>query len=296
MNKERHLMRHVKLESKSLSCTVDAERGARIIRLSIQGEDVFKFNENKNPNGPGEGVLALIPCVHHASLSELVWHGTGHPALNTQVSAEQFDGGLGWQSPWQILEQEEDWVLLGFEHRAQKNWPWLFDASQVIRVHEETLFLTLSLTNQSNVAAPAGLGWSLSFPIVPRDQLTIKAKRQMELNHLGVKERAIKEVKQGNSKSSEGFDGALHELCEGISYGEWDGAASLKTDTYRVSLQSNLKTIQACPIDERASLLLKAFDVPYDVMRHAAAPQMLAPGESTSIEMCLKFEGSKNIH
>ena len=290
MKQSKHSMKQIKLESKGLSCSVDPENGGQIIGLSIQGEEIFKSKEKKNPVEPSVGLVALIPCVHHASLRELVWHGTGHPMLNHQLNAEQFDWGLGWQSQWQILEQEDDFVLLSLEHRAEKKWPWLFDASQVIRLHEETLFLTLSLTNQSKVSAPAGLGWAIHLPAKQMDQVTINAKKESSINHLAVKEGSREETEGGNTNISEGFDGAYRMLKEAKAYGEWDGEASLRTDRYRLVLRSTLQTLQAWPSPEHDFLMLKALDVPFDVMKQTAPPQMLAPGESMSIEMSVKID------
>ncbi len=294
-SKVRHRMKSIKLESKGLSCAVEAENGAKITQLRVQGEEIFKFKEKKDHATPSLGVVALIPCVHHASLSELVWHGTGHPALSDQVSAEQMDWGLGWQSHWQILEQEEDCVLLSFEHRAEKKWPWLFDASQVIRLHERALYLTLSLTNQSNVASPVGLGWAFNMPIMPKDRLTLNAKSEIKLSHSVAKERTREDVNHEKTNHSTGFDRSIQELGDNMGYSEWGGDACLNAEKYRLSLSSSLKTLQAIPSKERDVLLLKVLNVPLDVVKHAAPAQMLAPGESMSIEMRMKIDVSHTM-
>ena len=286
-------MQSIHLKSGDWACEIDLQRGGALSRLTHLGKDVIEPSAwNASEPEACLGLLALIPCVHHASLSELKWTGTGHPVLNTPQQGGSLDWGVGWQSSWQVLEQEDDFTLLSLEHRAEKHWPWLFDASQAIRLKSGELFLTLSLTNQSSVQAPAGLGWAFTLPIKLDEQLQIDS----------VKPTSPKES-QDNTEAMEGAEGmsqtgskrtayAYSALQPGLSMGAWNGHFSLRGRDHQVDVHSNLKTLHAKLTKSGRGVVFKALDQPLDVVNHMSAPKMLAPGESISVEMRLKLGAS----
>ena len=281
-------MKMINLSGNFLSCAIDGDQGAEITELKYRGRHIIDGQvAGPYPENKSFGLVALIPCVHHATLKELIWHGTGHPVLNSIVNDEHSDWGLGWKNQWQPLEQQSDFVMLSLEHRAEKNWPWFFDASQVIRLRDDKLVLTLSLTNQSKVPSPVGLGWAMSFPIERGQQLNIKAKNQYALTHKTSKPLIKVNLSDREEKNSQVFNIACHELAHAQCFGGWDGQLELRTKHDGLNLVSNLKTVQASLTNDGASLSLKVLDLPMDVLKHKALAQMLEPGESVSIEMSL---------
>jgi hypothetical protein len=287
-SRRRRRMKMINLSGNFLSCAIDGDQGAEITELKYRGRHIIDGQvAGPYPENKSFGLVALIPCVHHATLKELIWHGTGHPVLNSIVNDAHSDWGLGWKSQWQTLEQHSDIVMLSLEHRAEKNWPWFFDASQVIRLRDDKLVLTLSLTNQSKVPSPVGLGWAMSFPIERGQQLNIKAKNQYALTHKTSKPLIKVNLSDREEKNSQVFNIACHELAHAQCFGGWDGQLELRTKHDGLNLVSNLKTVQASLTNDGASLSLKVLDLPMDVLKHKALAQMLEPGESVSIEMSL---------
>jgi hypothetical protein len=227
------------------------------------------------------GLVAMIACVHHTSLKELRWTGTGHPSMGSTDTDAVIDWGVGWQSPWEILEQSEDFVMLSMEHRAQKNWPWSFDASQTIQLKKSELMLSLSLTNQSSVPSPAGMGWAFCLPVALfKEQLIIKAAQVYTLSH----PIPVQSSQVHNTQVS-AYD--LEAFKEGLGFGLWNGELSLKGSSHQLHLHSKLKTSQMKLSQDGRSLLVKVLDLPVEVLQHASAAPMLAPGESISVQMSL---------
>lgn len=72
--------------------------------------------------------------------------------------------GQGWQSAWGLSSVDDTSVSLRLEYEGRE-WPWAYDAEQVFELGEGHLKVTLSLTNMSDVAMPAGLGWHPYFPL-----------------------------------------------------------------------------------------------------------------------------------
>jgi aldose 1-epimerase len=79
--------------------------------------------------------------------------------------------GLGWQTAWRPLRVREHEATLQFQHDAGA-WPWAFSATQHFELEPSSLTVALALTNESDSAMPAGLGWHPYFPRTPRTKLT----------------------------------------------------------------------------------------------------------------------------
>jgi aldose 1-epimerase len=67
-----------------------------------------------------------------------------------------------------VREQE---AILQFRYVAGA-WPWAFSATQHFELGPSSLTVALALTNESDSAMPAGLGWHPYFPRTPRTRIT----------------------------------------------------------------------------------------------------------------------------
>jgi aldose 1-epimerase len=79
--------------------------------------------------------------------------------------------GHGFQAPWTVLELAPATAILEYRH-APDAWPWAYRAVQRFRLTPAGLELELVLTNESDTAMPAGLGWHPYFPRTPETTLT----------------------------------------------------------------------------------------------------------------------------
>ena len=65
--------------------------------------------------------------------------------------------GVGWQSLWQVKEHSDNQAVLELSHDGA-GWPFPFYASQTFTLENSTLSHEIAITNQADIAAPAGLG------------------------------------------------------------------------------------------------------------------------------------------
>ena len=79
--------------------------------------------------------------------------------------------GQGWQASWTALEVGQRKATLEYRHDAD-SWPWAYRASQGITLDETSVSVALSVTNESDAAMPAGLGWHPYFVRTSRTSLT----------------------------------------------------------------------------------------------------------------------------
>jgi len=79
--------------------------------------------------------------------------------------------GHGWQAGWLPLEVRAREAVLEYR-RAADAWLWAYRATQHFVLAPESLSVRLTLTNESDAAMPAGLGWHPYFQRAPRTTLT----------------------------------------------------------------------------------------------------------------------------
>ena len=70
--------------------------------------------------------------------------------------------GHGWQVPWKVEAQDATSVTCVYQHSADA-WPWNYVARQVFSLLPNGLIVTLAVTNTSEHAMPAGVGWHPYF-------------------------------------------------------------------------------------------------------------------------------------
>jgi aldose 1-epimerase len=79
--------------------------------------------------------------------------------------------GHGWQARWETTEVRASEARLEYRHAAGP-WPWAYCASQRFTLTPSCLSVELTLSNESEDAMPAGLGWHPYFPRTARTTLT----------------------------------------------------------------------------------------------------------------------------
>jgi aldose 1-epimerase len=79
--------------------------------------------------------------------------------------------GHGWQSSWEITDQSDSELKTAFTHEANE-WPWTYRAEQHYSLSAESLEVTISVSNLSDEAMPAGVGLHPYFVRTPQARLT----------------------------------------------------------------------------------------------------------------------------
>ena len=123
----------------------------------------------------------LVPFSNRVAHATLLWNGTSHPLVGNFAPEPHAIHGVAWMRPWQVLDASDGFALLSFEHQADANWPFGFDCSQAFRLSPDALEVTLSVTNQSDQAAPFGLGWHPFFAKRPASRIGFKAAGRWDM-------------------------------------------------------------------------------------------------------------------
>ncbi|MDQ0322328.1 aldose 1-epimerase [Pararhizobium capsulatum DSM 1112] len=85
--------------------------------------------------------------------------------------------GDGWLAEWEVIAQTGSQAVLLYVRRAEPPSPYSYEAIQTVRLDDDGVALSLSVTNKSDAALPYGLGFHPFFPRTPRTRLKAQAER-----------------------------------------------------------------------------------------------------------------------
>ena len=224
----------LRLESQGLVCAVAPQQGGCIAGLWLDGVPVLRSTTDTPASARQSGSYPLVPFSNRIERATLLWQGTSHPLVNNNAPEPHAIHGVGWQRPWAVLDNDDSFVMLACEHRADAAWPFAFDSSQVLRLRGKALELTLSLTNQSPDQAPAGLGWHPFFVKRPGSRIAFEASGRWEMGP----------DKLPTTRSpSHGVDADCAALDVDHCFDGWNGVASLRDEVLHTTIRSNLRRL-----------------------------------------------------
>jgi aldose 1-epimerase len=176
----------------------------------------------------------LVPYSNRIAQAQLLWNGTNHPLLKNFGGEAHAIHGVGWQKPWQMPEADSSFAKMSLEHRPDASWPFAFDATQIFRVSDHTLEVTLSITNQSPGAAPVGLGWHPYF--------TKRADTRVEFAAAGLWDMGGDKLPTQRTDST-----GLHRDCAQLMidncFEGWSGSAVVRDAQLTTRLESDLRRL-----------------------------------------------------
>jgi len=137
--------------------------GGALGRFVWDGRDVTRPTPDGATDVLHSGGFPLVPFCNRIRDGRFAFGGrevtlkpnlAGHPhALH----------GQGWRAAWTVESASDAQAVLSFDHPAGE-WPWAYRAEQRFSLGEDGLRLDLSVTNTSEEAMPAGLGFHPYFP------------------------------------------------------------------------------------------------------------------------------------
>lgn len=238
------------------------------------------------------GCYPLVPFSNRIAEAKLEWQGTLYPLVRNNAGEPHAIHGVGWQRPWRVLEQDERYALLSYEHAPDAAWPFAFDCSQAFRLREGALGMTLALTNQSPHPAPAGLGWHPYFVKRERTRIAFEATGRWEMG-----DDKLPTVR----KPAHGLDADCAFLDVDHCYDGWDGVAHLRDERLRVRVRSNLSRLVVFTNDTRPYVAIEPVShVNNAINLHAAGTPaealglcVLQPGETLTAQCTIEVETAR---
>lgn len=236
------------------------------------------------------GSYPLVPFSNRVGHATLKWQGTSHPLVQNNGPEPHAIHGIGWQRPWQVLDQDEQLLMLACEHRADASWPFAFDASQTLRIKGNTLELTLSMTNQSATPAPAGIGWHPYFAKRPGSRISFEAAGRWEMSD---------EKLPTHRQPARGLDTDCAMLDVDHCFDGWGGLVELRDELIHTRITSSLSRLVVFTNSTRDFVAIEPVSHVNNAINlldagagqaDALGIEVLAPGESMSAQMSIQVE------
>jgi aldose 1-epimerase len=283
----------LQLQSGALVCEVEPRLGGCVAGLWLDGVPVLRSTPAAQLTSAREaGSYALVPFSNRIAQATLLWQGTQHPLVRNNGAEPHAIHGVGWQRSWEVLESDTDFALLAYEHRPDSAWPFAFDSSQTLRLRDGTLDLTLSLTNQSQQAAPAGLGWHPYFVKRARSRISFQASGRWEMGA---------DKLPTERRPAHGLDAPCAFLDVDHCFDGWTGTVHLRDELLHTRLTSGLSRLVVFTNDTRDFVAIEPVSHVNNAMSLVDAGAdpaelglaILQPGESISAQLSISVESVK---
>ncbi len=223
----------IELESGDFRCCIKPELGGCIAGLWFGDIPVLRSTPASLLTSVRQaGSYPLVPYSNRLAHAKLKWAGTSHPLVQNNSGEPHAIHGVGWQRPWQVLDQESNFALLSYEHKADPSWPFAFDCSQAFRLTPQGLELSLSITNQSRTAAPAGLGWHPFFVKRAGSHIAFDATGRWEMGT---------DKLPTHLEAHHGLQHSCADLVVDHCFEGWRGVVALRDTALETQISSSLK-------------------------------------------------------
>ena len=239
------------------------------------------------------GSYPLVPFSNRIGHATLQWQGTSHPLVRNNGDEPHAIHGVGWQRPWGLLDSDERFAMLSYEHRPDASWPFAFDASQTFRIAPGSLELTLSVTNQSGQSAPLGIGWHPYFVKRPDSQISFEATGRWEMGA---------DKLPTHRAATTGLDAGCATLDVDHCFDGWPGSVQLRDAQLVTRISSGLSRLVVFTNPTRDFVAIEPVSHVNNALNLAVHPgaqpqdlgiQVLAPGETLSASMTIEVEAVK---
>lgn len=272
-----------------LVCEIEPELGGCIAGLWLDGVPVLRSTREPLASARQAGSYPLVPFSNRIARATLQWQGTSHPLVSNNAPEPHSIHGVGWQRPWTVLDSDDSFAMLAYEHHADAAWPFAFDSSQTLRVRGRTLELTLALTNQSSTPAPAGLGWHPFFVKRPGSHISFEATGRWDMGA---------DKLPTTRRPAPGLDADCASLDVDHCFDGWSGVVRLRDELLHTRLSSNLRRLVVFTNGSRDVVAIEPVSHVNNAVSLVAAGadakalglHTLQPGETLTAQMSIEVE------
>jgi aldose 1-epimerase len=279
------------LRNHDLWCEIKPELGGCIAGLWLGDVPVLQSTRAADLHSVRKsGSYPLVPFSNRVGHAQLQWQGTDRPLIKNFDPEPHAIHGVGWERPWAVLESSDTFAMLSYEHKADAAWPFDFDTSQVFKLGAGALEMTLSVTNQSQQAAPVGLGWHPYF--------AKRAGSKLHFNATGRWEMGADKLPT-HREANAGLDVDPNHLTVDHCFDGWSGAVTLQDALLRTRITSSLNRLVVFTTPQRGDIAIEPVSHVNNALHMMAASGasaaelgvvVLQPGETFNCDMRIDVE------
>ncbi|MBP6252154.1 MAG: aldose 1-epimerase [Rubrivivax sp.] len=216
----------------ALRLALRPDLGGSIAGLWFDGLPVLRSSEPEAlERARLAGCYPLLPYSNRLGYRRFRWHGKEYTTQPNFDDSPHSVHGIGWQRAWTLESAREHDAVMHLVHAGDADWPFPFEARQVISLTDGGVNLGLAVTNTGTQPAPFGLGWHPYFPKRSRSRLHITLTERWDSDATGLPTRRVPQA---------GIDGDLAHLDFDHCFEGWSGAARVRDEKLVLRLSSSL--------------------------------------------------------
>ena len=284
----------ITLTAGPMRCDVEPDLGACVAGLWMGDVPVLRSAAvARIKTARDGGSYPLVPYSNRIGHATLTWNGTSHPLVKNFGNEPHAIHGVGWQRPWEVLDASDNFAMLSYEHKPDASWPFAFDTSQAFRLTPHELELTLSITNQSQLATPVGLGWHPYFVKRAKSRVSFIATGRWEMD-------------TDKLPTHRAVCGGLDAECDSLDvdhcFDGWNGELHLRDGAFHTRVSSKFTRLVVYTNARQNSIAIEPVSHVNNALNlmargvasaEALGVQVLQPGESMSAEMTIHVEAAR---
>ncbi len=225
-------VRSTQLTRGALRLALRPDLGGSIAGLWFDGLPVLRSTEPEAlERARLAGCYPLLPYSNRLGYRRFRWHGKEYTTQHNFDDSPHSVHGIGWQRAWTLESAREHDAVMHLVHAGDADWPFPFEARQVISLTDEGVNLGLAISNTGTRPAPFGLGWHPYFPKRSRSRLHITLTERWDSDASGLPTRRVPQA---------GIDGDLAHLDFDHCFEGWSGAARMRDEKLVLRLSSSL--------------------------------------------------------
>jgi len=164
----------IRLQAGAWSATVSPALGGAILELNHAGRPIFRPTPTDSAAILETACFPLVPYANRVAGGRFRFGGEEVALPVLPEFAPHALHGDGWMGVWRVDHQDETVVSMTLGG-GDDHWPWAWSATQTIRLSESGLRVDLTMTNEADRPAPAGLGLHPFLHRLPDARLTLAA-------------------------------------------------------------------------------------------------------------------------
>lgn len=183
----------------------------------------------------GSSMFPLVPYCNRIANNTLKYGDTTWTLSPNFADEPLACHGDGWLRTWQVVLQTVNTLEMVLEHPHAD--PYTYRATQTFMLSDNTLEVSLAVTNLAAETMPFGLGFHPYVWRHPELTVSFEADYVWLEGPLHLPSEALRVPEELNFQRSKGLIDVWRNLC----YGNWQGAASLHYPTHDLDLRSSAR-------------------------------------------------------
>lgn len=153
----------VRLSAGDLTLELVPAVGGAVRVFRAGGAPVFREGPDPMTDADDGGCYPLVPFSNRVRDGRFTFRGREVVLAPNLPPQKHPLHGQGWRGAWAVAAADDDLAELVFDHQAGE-WPWSYQARQVVSLDAAGLSLRLECRNTSDAPMPCGLGLHPYFP------------------------------------------------------------------------------------------------------------------------------------